>query len=447
MHAELLAPDVKVGDVLRVEVEMDVDGMTIREVLPEAARKRNRPQLIEHFGSRDSEEGKVTSAAGDAGGADDHRRKRSKGGGSGPGRGGKGRRGEGGREGGRGGERGSERGHSPSHRNRDSVRGEGGRGRHQPPRLRPGKKHVSAWLGALPEEHRELGGLLVKKGVRAMREELFAEKEKESDGAAAEGAAAAGGGAQGGKKTDQARKVRAEQAATFDELSNAYLSARWRDRAEAAGSLGGKLELRDLRSVVAEDHRAAPDEESQKIATELRKRLTVRVEKGHAAWLAELESAVASRRVAPALRLSSRSPKVGVPLPESLSGKLCELASSALDADESEDSWSAVLEAASTSPIRLVLRPLSLPAAPSETLLASVRKFGDRLPLVAAEFAEILAERDEAEQEQDSERDEAEQDAEAQVDGEREQAEQEREQEAEQEREQDEGAAAGLSSP
>ena len=285
-----------------------------------------------------------------------------------------------------------------------------------------------------------------------MREELLAEKEaKESEEVAAaggvavsEGAAVTGGDGgdrQGGKtgktgKTDkteerkaQARKAWAEQAATFDELSDAYLSARWRDRAEAAGSLGGKLELRDLRSVVAEDHRAAPDEESQKIATDLRKRLTERVEKGHASWLAELGSAITSGRVVPALRLSSRSPKVGVPLPELLSEKLCELASSALDADEPEDSWSAVLEAASTSPVRLVLRPASLPEAPSEKLIDSVRKLGDRLPLLAAEFAEFLAEQ-EAEQVQRPVAQEA--------DGEQvqEQAEQEVEEAAEQEADQ-----------
>ena len=424
LHAELLAPDVKVGDILRVEVEMDVDGMKIREVLSEkAARKRKSPQLIEHIGSGDFKEGTVIPEGVDVSGADDPRRKRSKGGGAGKaGRDGRGRRGEGGR--------GGESGHGSSHGNRDFERREGGRGRHQPQRLRPGKKHVSAWLGALPEEHRELGGLLVEKGVRAMREELLAEKEsKESEEVAAaggvavsEGAAEAGGDGgdrQGGKsgksdktgktgktdKTDkteerkaQARKAWAEQAATFDELSDAYLSARWRDRAEAAGSLGSKLELRDLRSVVAEDHRAAPDEESQKIATDLRKRLTERVEKGHASWLAELGSAITSGRVVPALRLSSRSPKVGVPLPELLSEKLCELASSALDADESEDSWSAVLEAASTSPVRLVLRPASLPEAPSEKLIDSVRKLGDRLPLVAAEFAEFLAEQEAADQ-------------------------------------------------
>ncbi len=449
MHAELLAPDVKVGDILRVEVEMDVDGMQIREVLSDkAARQRKRPQLIEHIGSRDFEEGTVIPEGLDVSGADDRRRKRSKGGGAGKaGKDDRGRRGEGGR--------GGEHGHSSSHINRDFERREGGRGRHQPPRLRPGKKHVSAWLGALPEEHRELGGLLVEKGVRAMREALLAEKESEGGtaaggGAASDGGAAAGGGAvsdggaaadggaaseggaaadggavsdggaaseggaaadggavaaaggdRRGDKTDaqnsQARKAWAEQAATFDALSDAYLSARWRDRAEAAGSLGGKLELRDLRSVVAEDHRAASDEGSQKIAADLRKRLTERVEKGHASWLAELGSAITSRRVVPALRLSSRSPKVGVPLPELLGEKLCELASSALDADEPEDSWSAVLKAASTSPVRLVLRPAGLPAAPSAKLLASVKRFGDRLPLVAAEFAEILAEQ-EAEQ-------------------------------------------------
>lgn len=386
VHGELLAPGVKVGDVLRVEVEMGVDGMKIREVLGgKAPRKRKAPSVIDHIGSDDFKVGVLVPEGMEDSGSGGQRRKRSEKG--------RPRKGSRDRRGGGWGEHShSGKGNSSQQRSRDKAGGGGGRLRQQAPRLRPGNKHVSAWLGTLSAEDAELGRKLVEQGVRAVREETFAAKASE------EGAAAAGGGAGAEEQSSEAdrkkaleenKRALAEQAAAFDELSDAYLSARWQDRAEAASSLGGKLELRDLRSVVADDFRAAPEEQSQKLAAELRKKLTERLEREHAAWLADLGSAITSRRAVAALRLSVRSPKVGVPLPELLSEKLCEVASSALNADESEDIWGAVLETAASSPIRLVLRPGSLPAEPSKKLFAAVRKFGDRLPLIAAEFAEV----------------------------------------------------------
>ena len=386
VHGELLEPGVKVGDVLRVEVEMGVDGMKIREVLGgKAPRKRKAPSVIDHIGSGDFKVGVLVPEGMEDSGSGGSRRKRSEKGR--PRKGARDRRGEGWGEHSRSG-----KGNSSPQWNRDKAGGGGGRSRQQAPRLRPGKKHVSAWLATLSAEDAELGKKLVDQGVRAVREETFAAKASE------DGATAAGGGAGAEEQSSEAarkkaseenKRALAEQAAAFDELSDAYLSARWRDRAEAASSLGSKLELRDLRSVVADDFRAAPEEKSQKLAAELRKRLTERLEREHAAWLADLGSAITSRRAVAALRLSARSPKVGVPLPELLSEKLCELASSVLDADESEDTWEAVLETAASSPIRLVLRPESLPAEPSKKLSEAVRKFGDRLPLIAAEFAEV----------------------------------------------------------
>ena len=94
-----------------------------------------------------------------------------------------------------------------------------------------------------------------------------------------------------------------------EDLRPGALAAVWRDRAEAAVALVDELDLRDLRSVVNAAGDAGRDEEARALAAQLREALTNRVEKEHAAWLADLTETVAAGRVVRALRLSSRPPR------------------------------------------------------------------------------------------------------------------------------------------
>ncbi len=422
VKADLLSPDVKVGDVLRVEAEISVDGMEITEVLTPRGRSQGRPHVIEHLGSGNFKEGVVAPKGLEDGG--DTRRRGSAA--RRPGAAGRPRRR--GQDDAAAKKMGSARrdGNDGAHRQRrrdDGGRGSEGRkdslaatvrperrgdaapthhrgdsgGRHdrrpQRPRLRAGNRHVSAWLESLPEEQRDLGKQIVEKKARVLRESLLAEIAALGEAAPAEkgGKTQAPGGKTQAPKTQasdpQGKEVLEERLVLLDLLTGPMLAAEWRDRAEAADSMGNALDLRDLRSVVAGDHRAA-DEEAQALASRLRKKLTERVERSHGVWLAEMGSAIKSGRVASALRISCRGPKAGTPLPARLGEKLAEAASDALNAEEPENRWKLLLEAAATSPIRLVLRPRSLPANPSSDLLGDVKRWGERLPQVAAAFAE-----------------------------------------------------------
>src|ERR687892_547177 len=121
--------------------------------------------------------------------------------------------------------------------------------------------------------------------------------------------------------------------------------------------------------------------------TALLEALANRVEKEHAAWLAELADALEAGRVVRALRLSSRPPKAGAPIPGDLGNRLVEAASEALAAEASQDRWATVLDALAFSPVRRRVLPQSLPTKLSPELRATVARVGSRLPEIAHIFA------------------------------------------------------------
>ncbi|HEY6415782.1 MAG TPA: hypothetical protein VIX41_06080, partial [Acidimicrobiales bacterium] len=92
-------------------------------------------------------------------------------------------------------------------------------------------------------------------------------------------------------------------------------------------------------------------------------------------------------RVVRALRLSSRPPKAGAPIPGDLANQLVEGASSALTAETGQERWATVLDALAFSPIRRRVVPQSLPTKLSPQLRATVARLGTRLPEIAHIFA------------------------------------------------------------
>jgi hypothetical protein len=162
--------------------------------------------------------------------------------------------------------------------------------------------------------------------------------------------------------------------------------AEWRDRAEAALAQVDEVDLRDLRSVVTASDAAARDDESRPLAIALRDALGIRVDKEHQGWLAELATTIDDGRVVRALRLSSRPPKAGAPLPPDLATRLTEATNASLTAEASTDRWSAVLDALAFAPVRRKVLPASLPAKPSDELLATIARLADRLPEIAHIF-------------------------------------------------------------
>jgi hypothetical protein len=163
-------------------------------------------------------------------------------------------------------------------------------------------------------------------------------------------------------------------------------AAEWRDRAEAAIAGMNEISLADIRSVVVAADGNTRSDEAKAIADKVRAGLLIRVELEQNEWLSELTKTVEDGRTVRALRLSSRPPKAGTPLPAELLTKLAAQASEGLGPDVNQQRWATVLDAVSYSPARAQVVPVGLPAEPGEELLAAVKKLASRVPAIAELF-------------------------------------------------------------
>ena len=207
--------------------------------------------------------------------------------------------------------------------------------RPKPKRLKPGRTHRKALLDSLPDEQRAVAEQVLRGGVPAVREALKEQNEK--------------------LKAEGKPPIKPEGVVSLaEDLLPRLRVAEWLDRAEAALADLDELDLRDLRSVVAAsgDSVVARDESTRELAEKLRDGLSVRQDKEHQEWLADIDAALGVGRVVRALRLSSRPPKAGVRFPTELGTRLAEAAGAALTADAAPDRWGAVLEAVAYSPVR-----------------------------------------------------------------------------------------------
>jgi len=386
VDGSLLPAEAKVGDVLRAEAEAELEGTVIIAVTPPKRKSRTEPERIEIVGSR-SEEAGVTAQLARGGKKKDFadfdgkdrggRRERGERGDRGPGgdrRGGPGgpRTGAGPRRDaeGRGGPGAADR--RPSDRPR-SDRPDRRSERPGPPakprakRLRAGRSHRQALINQLPAEQRPLAELVLRGGVPLVRETL----EVQRKAAQAQGIPPV----TAGPVIDVAEKL----------APHARL-AEWQDRAEAALAQASDVDLRDLRSVVVAADGVARHEQTRETAEQLRAALTARVEAEHRTWLQELGVLIDEGRAVAALRLSSRPPKAGIPLPPPLAAKLTELVVAQLAPDTPADRYAAVLDALAFSPVRAQPVPTEIPSSPSPALVEAVTRLGDRIPQIAAAF-------------------------------------------------------------
>jgi hypothetical protein len=396
LDGSLVPAGAKVGDELRAEADFDLDGVTITALAPKQEKKRNEAERIEIIGRPQRDDQLVTSTLTSRQGGDRRDRRDRGERGDRPDRGPRERkpRETAGRD--TQGETRPPRDRSPrSDRSSDRPpRGDRPPQGDRPPRadrpartserrpprsrpetpakpkakrLRPGRTHRNAVLDELPPEHRPIAEQVLAGDIPAVRQAI----DKENEARTAAGQPTING---------------VELLALAEKLRPRLRTAEWRDRADAALAAVDDVDLRDLRSVVVAADNAARDDETRALATQLREGLTKRVEAEQAAWLGELTSALDAGRFVRALRLSSRPPKAGTILEPALSARLTEGACASLTAEAGPDRWAAVLEAAAFSPVRLVVKPLSIPAPPSDELLESLKRFGSRLPLVAEAF-------------------------------------------------------------
>ena len=221
-------------------------------------------------------------------------------------------------------------------------------------RLRAGRTHRKAALELLPPEEQVIAEQILRGGVPAVRQAV----DKMNEQARADGRPEV--------KPDALMAV-------AERLLPALRTAEWRDKAESAVADIDELDLRDLRSVVVAADTGAKDDETRALAAQVREGLARRVDQEQAAWLAEISETLTDGRVVRALRLSSRPPKAGAPLPAELATRLADAASAALTADTMVDRWATVLDALSFSPVRLTVAPASKPETPSPELVAAIR--------------------------------------------------------------------------
>jgi hypothetical protein len=380
LEGSILPDGVKAGDVVKVEADMEVDGITILSVVA-GGRSRKEPTLLEILpADRPFEPVTQTLAKRDR--SDRPRRDRGdrpdRPGGDRPRRDGerRGPRPEGGARP-EGGDRGP-RGDRPERRDRPQ------RPRFEPvpelpqrpkaKRLKPGKAHRTAILAELLEEQRPIAEKALSGGIPAVRQAV----NEQNASLRAEG-----------KEEIPAAGV----LKMAEEMLPRLRVAEWLDRADAAKADLAELDLRDLRSVVAagDDPAVARDETTRALAAELKEALASKQDQASKDWLEDISLALGVGRVIRALKLSAEPPKAGMRFPQDLAAQLQAAAAASLTAEATADRWAAVLEALAFSPVRAGVTPASIPATPAPELLATVTRLAPLLAQIAGLFGVTAA--------------------------------------------------------
>jgi len=338
----LLDGDASIGDVIRVETEQFVDGISVTSVLS-SREKKSAPELLEIVGSG-KDEPLVTSNLQKK--KSDRRQKRSE------------RSPRASKDSDR---RKPTRDKKPLKRSRNHSPASTGK------RLKQKHVHRDAVIASLPEEMRLFSRQLSQKGIAGIRSVI--EKQNEV--------------AQSAGEPPIPPELLLKLA---EQLQPQLRTAEWRDKADAALEGINKIDLRDLRSVVVASDAAAKDSETRDLANQLKDGLADRIESEHTKWVSSVEAALQEDRIVRALRLSSHPPKAGAPLSEELLSSLTQGANGNLTEDTYEDRWVTVLDAVALSPVRERVTPQSLPKEPSQKLIEVITELSMKIPSIAALF-------------------------------------------------------------
>lgn len=370
LDGSILPAGAGVGDELKVEVQQEIDGITVVGVV-QGREKPQRSDVLELLGDDRPFEPVVQHLAKKERGGRRDRDDR-----------GRGDRGRGDRR-----DRGdrSDRGDRGDRRDRPAGGDRERRGgeqrsrpsftpppevpkRPKPKRLRPGSARRKEVLAELPDEQRAIAELALQ-GLPAVRQRLREENQRLS--------------AEGKPPMPEGSVIK-----LAEELLPRLRIAEWLDRAEAAQRQLEHLDLRDLRSVIAaaDDPAVTRDETARALASELREALVRKQDEELQLWFGDIGTALEVGRVIRALRLSSQPPKAGVPFPTELAQRLADSANGSLTPADGPDRWSAVLEAAAFSPVRSLIAPAAPPPTVTDELRATVTRLGPALPQVAATF-------------------------------------------------------------
>ena len=119
---------------------------------------------------------------------------------------------------------------------------------------------------------------------------------------------------------------------------------------------------------------------------QLQEGLARRVEQEQTNWLDDMTANLDAGRFVRALRLSSRPPKAGTPLPPELATRLIAAVSEGLTPTVNQDLWAAAVDALAFSPVRNQVVSGGTPEQPSQALLDALMRVGDRLPKLVELF-------------------------------------------------------------
>jgi hypothetical protein len=367
VNSSLLSANAKTGDVLKVEADFDIDGISVLSVV-QMREKGQRGNLLEMLASEKTFT-PVTQKLADKPKSD--------------------------RKGGRDAKGKRDGDNRPARPPRDpnaprrpaSTRPDGTTGRPARPsrphftappempkrptakRLKPKHVHRTAVLETLPVEQRGVAERALEGGIKAVRDAVKIQN-------------------------DQLRKDGKPEVPSDGLISMAQnllpklRVADWLDKAEAAKSDLSTLDLRDLRSVVvaSEDPMVLRDETTRALAAELKTALKERQDAAQSLWLSDITDALKVGRTVRALKMTSEPPKAGQPFPSELGAKLAQAATAGLTTETAPDRWIALLEALAFSPIRGQVKLTTLPQQPSEALLATVKRLSSLLPQIASLF-------------------------------------------------------------
>lgn len=365
--AATLPGGASVGDVLKVEIDVGLDGTEITQVIP-GRTSRQEPERIELHSAPIDEAALVTSKLAPKGKGRPRRDRSDR-----SDRPDRGRKVPGGN-----------RGRSDRPDRTDSTRGAADGAARKPraprrssppptperpkaPRLRARRVHRTEVLESLAPEQRAVAEQVLRGGLAGVRQGIETEN------------------AQRREKGEAEVKVEGIVALAEGLLPRLRI-AEWHDRADAALAAIDDVDLRDLRSVVVAADDNAKDETTRALAAELREKLAARVDRAQRDWLSELGTALDEKRIVRAIKLSSRPPKAGSPLPADLATRIVDAATAALTPDAGQGRWVAIIDALAFSPVRLRVVPAALPAEPSPELLALMTRVATRLPELAARF-------------------------------------------------------------
>jgi hypothetical protein len=345
LDSAILPQGSKTGDVLKVEAEFDIDGISIMAVI-QGRQKIEKVERIPLVGTDRPFEPVTQQLArkpkGDRSDKSDRRRPRAEG----------------------------------AQRDRPDGRGPRRARFEAPPelpkrprakRLRPSNEHRRSVLEELPADQRPIAELALQ-GMQTVRQRL-----KEANARLAE----------------EGKPTMPEQAVLqmAENLLPRLRVADWLDRAHAAVK-EPQLDLKDLRSVVAaaNDPLIERAEQCRELVTRLREDLAQRADQEYKNWLEDIDAAVGVGRIVRALKLAGQPPKAGAIFPEDLGRRLAEATSANLVSDSQADRWIAVLEAAAFAPIRSMVKVVSKPDSLSPELVKTVERLAGLLPQVAHEL-------------------------------------------------------------